>query len=83
MIWPFRKKPEPPAVVKKQKPVRLTVHLQNGTNVTHYAGFRTISADGALHLHNVKGGGQCVADYAPGTWISLSVGKRCVTNGQD
>jgi hypothetical protein len=82
MIWPFRKKPVP-AVVKKQKPVRVTVYLQNGATISHYACFRTIRDDGTLNLHDEKGGGKCIADYAPGTWISISVGKRCVSNGQD
>jgi len=84
MIWPFRKKPAPaPAPEPKMKPVRITVMLKDGRYVTHRAIRRRIDRDGGLHLFDADDGGDVVADYAPGTWVSMSAGKRCVTHGKD
>lgn len=67
-----------PKVVKKQKPMRIAVHLVNGTTVVHYANFRSIFEDGRLSLHLKEGGGGVVADYAAGTWSSVTNGKRLI-----
>jgi hypothetical protein len=84
MIWPFRKKPVPsPKPKPEPRAVRVSVHLRDGTSIAHRARFRTIKADGTLQLHDEKGGGFVVADYAPGTWISISCGKRCVQPGKN
>lgn len=67
--------------VKKEKPVRVSVHLHNGTTIVHYCNYRTINGSGVLSLHDAKDGSKVVADYAAGTWLGASVGKRCVSKG--
>ena len=70
MFW-FKKKPT-------KKPKRVTVHCA-GLSVTHYAAYRTHRTNGGLILHNSEDGGEIVAEYAPGVWMSLSHGTRKVT----
>ena len=74
----FKKKPapKPPNPPKPPKPQRIAVHLPDGTTAVHYAAYRTIHKDGFLSLHDNQGGGQAVADYTPGAWVSLSNGTR-------
>jgi len=71
MMW-FKKKP------KVLKPVRIAVHLDDGSTIVHYAAYRTIRNDGRLTLHNGKDGAHIIADYAPGVWRSLTSGKRSI-----
>ena len=78
MIWPFRKKPDP----KPVDPVRVTVMLKDGTYVAHRAAYRTKGADGSLQLHNRREGGTLVAEYAPGAWVCVTTGKRCIQTGK-
>ncbi len=77
MFGLFKKKPKP--TPKPLKPVRIAVHCPDGTTVVHYAAYRTLRANGGLSLHDEKGGGQTVADYAPGAWTSVSCGTRKVS----
>jgi len=74
MFW-FKKKPEP----KSPKPSRVAVHCTDGRTIVHYARFRTIHDSGRLSLHDKQGGGYTVADYAPGTWHSVTCGTRKVS----
>jgi hypothetical protein len=74
MFW-FKKK----LPVKRQPTKqRVAVHCFDSTSVAHYAAYRTIRANGGLTLHDEEGGGQVVADYAPGVWMSVSIGTRKV-----
>lgn len=75
MFGLFKKKPAP----KPPKPKRVAVHCPDGTTVVHYAAYRRFMSGGALCLHNKEDGGEVVADYAPGAWQSVSVGKRKVS----
>jgi hypothetical protein len=62
----FKKKPTP-----KRRAV--LVHLADGTTSLHKTAYRTIRNNGAMCLHNEKGGGLVVADYAAGSWVSMVV----------
>lgn len=68
------------AAMRKPRLIRISVHLPNGHVVTHYAGSRTYRTDGSVALFDGPNGtGGVVADYAPGRWQSLSVGKRSLS----
>ena len=86
--WLGLQKPPTP---KKKKPYKrkpkVTVHLKDGTYITHYAGCRRVHSDGYLTLYsgwNEETGeykeSDLVAEYAPGTWSSISTGTRKVRN---
>ena len=60
---------------KKPTPKRRTifVYLVDGNCRSHKAMYRTIQRDGTLSLHDRDGGWRVVADYAPGSWVSMTV----------
>lgn len=67
---------------RRYKPPRVTVVLSNGDMVAHYAGRRVVE-DGRLVLYFGRISGEeakykddIVAEYAAGSWVSLSTGKR-------
>lgn len=70
-----RKKPEKP---KPKRPIRISVHLFDGRTIVHYAHKRTRYESGWLSISDDDG--KIAADYAPGVWESVSVGKRCVSD---
>lgn len=68
------------AAMRKPRLLRISVHLPNGHIATHYAKSRTYRTDGSVVLYDGPNGqGQVVAEYAPGSWQSLSVGKRSLS----
>jgi hypothetical protein len=72
-MW-FRKK-----LQKELKAVRISVHMADGSTVVHYATTREIRSDGGLSIIRKRGDERLlVADYTAGSWLSLSIGKRCV-----
>lgn len=75
MSWFSKKEPVP---VKLPTPKRISVHLNDGRTVVHYARYRTLR-DGTLTLHDSKDGGYVIADYVHGAWWSCTVGKRSVS----
>ena len=77
MFGLFKKKPVP--APKSPKPKRVAVHCSDGKTVVHYAAYRRFTSGGGLSLYNEAGGEHVVADYAPGAWLSVSVGKRKVS----
>lgn len=74
--------PLPPIVAPKPKKApRISVHLPTGQTVVHYGHSRIIYDTGRLTVFWKpldKDDGVVVADYAPGAWSSVSVGKRNV-----
>lgn len=68
MFWKKKK--------KEYKPVKVSVFLADGRVVTHMGTDREISPSGRLHITSNS---IAVADYMPGTWTGLSVGKRTVS----
>ncbi len=74
MFGLFKKKPKP-----APKPKRVAVHCPDGKTVVHYAAYRRFLPGGGLCLHNKEDGGEVVADYAPGAWLSVSCGTRKVS----
>ena len=84
LVWLGLRKPAPAAKPKRwQPPPRVSVLLRDGRIVVHHARSRTLYKDGGLGLHDREfkdgGTGNTVADYAPGTWISVSTGPRKVS----
>jgi len=77
----LQKAPEPVVVKKRvyKRPPKITVITMNGERIVHYANFRRIDEKGMLSLFNHESGVRTVADYAPGTWYSVSVGTRKVS----
>ena len=80
------RKPKPVEKPKAPKrPPKVTVHLVNGDRVVHYAGMRRMNEDGSLSLYSKWDKEKekwvdedVVADYAPGTWHSITTGTRKV-----
>lgn len=86
------RKPAPQTPEKPKRPKRtpkVTVHLVNGDRVVHYAGRRRRNEDGSLSLFakwdkekNAWTDEDLVADYAAGTWTSITTGTRKVVKKQ-
>ena len=78
MGW-FWKKKTPPARPKTPKMTRISVHLMDGRTIVHYANYRSIN-DGNLALMERYSDTdkRVVAEYAVGTWMSFSSGKRAI-----
>jgi hypothetical protein len=71
-------KPAPKEPRKKMR--RISVHLVDGRTVVHYGNFRNIRDTGVLSLYDKQSDQDMslVAEYAPGTWHSVSVHKRAI-----
>ena len=87
------RRPKPVEKTQPQKrpkrPPKVTVHLVNGDRVIHYAGRRRLNEDGSLSLFakwdkekKMWTDEDIVADYATGTWTSITTGTRKVVKKQ-
>lgn len=76
-----KKRPEPKPEPRRRSP-RVAVHLITGQTIVHRARFRRMNDNGSLSLFDSEDGGKIVADYAAGTWVSVSAGPRHIQPGK-
>jgi len=80
LVFDFGPAPKPKPIPRAS---RIAVHLTDGRTIVHYAKRRTRRTDGSLVLHDGDDGGFIVAEYAAGSWSSMSTGTRKVSQHKE